>query len=127
MYDAGKIITGLILFLVLFTTPIWVNLASGTSAERPDIKLPVDEKQCVAATEYMKASHMDLIYEWRDQVVREELRAYHSLSGKEYEMSLTKTCLGCHSNKAEFCDRCHNYVAVSPYCWDCHTEPKEGI
>ncbi len=127
MYDAGKIITGLILFLVLFTAPIWVNLASGTSAKRPDIKLPIEEKECVAATAYMKASHMDLIYEWRELVVREELRAYHSPAGKEYEMSLTKTCLSCHSNKAEFCDRCHNYVAVSPYCWDCHTEPKEGL
>jgi hypothetical protein len=40
-------------------------------------------------------------------------------------MSLTGTCLtGCHTNKAEFCDRCHNYAAVSVYCWDCHVDPK---
>ena len=29
-------------------------------------------------------------------------------------MSLTRTCMDCHSNKAEFCDRCHNYLAVRP-------------
>jgi hypothetical protein len=42
-------------------------------------------------------------------------------------MSLSNTCLDCHSNKAEFCDRCHNYASVSPYCWDCHIDnPKEN-
>ena len=38
-------------------------------------------------------------------------------------MSLTNTCLGCHSNKAQFCDQCHNYLEVTPYCWDCHVDP----
>ena len=28
-------------------------------------------------------------------------------------MSLSNTCLDCHSNKAEFCDRCHNYASVT--------------
>jgi len=31
----------------------------------------------------------------------------------------------CHSNKKEFCDKCHNYMAVVPYCWSCHIAPKE--
>jgi len=30
----------------------------------------------------------------------------------------------CHTDKAKFCDRCHNYVGVTPNCWDCHVEPK---
>jgi hypothetical protein len=47
--------------------------------------------------------------------------------GKEFEMSLQKTCMKCHTNKAEFCDKCHNYASVRPYCWDCHIEnPKEA-
>ena len=46
--------------------------------------------------------------------------------GKEFEMSLSNTCIECHDNKAEFCDRCHNYASVRPYCWDCHIDnPKE--
>lgn len=32
---------------------------------------------------------------------------------KEAEHS-TNDCLGCHTNRQEFCDRCHNYVGVDP-------------
>jgi hypothetical protein len=68
---------------------------------------------------------MTLLNEWRDKVVRGEDRIYVSASGKPFNISLSETCMNCHSNKAEFCDRCHDYVDVSPYCWDCHVEPKE--
>jgi hypothetical protein len=30
----------------------------------------------------------------------------------------------CHDNKEEFCDKCHLYAGVTPYCWDCHIDPK---
>ena len=30
-----------------------------------------------------------------------------------------------YTSTNDFCDRCHNYLAVSPYCWDCHVDPKE--
>ena len=45
--------------------------------------------------------------------------------GKQYTMSLINTCMKCHTSKAKFCDRCHNYMAVTPDCWDCHIAPKE--
>jgi hypothetical protein len=127
MYDSGKILLGLIIFVGLFTYPIWYGLASGETANKPNIILPADEniKECVAATEYMRASHMDLLNEWRDLVVREEKRIYRSSSGKEFEMSLSNTCTNCHSNKSEFCDRCHDYLGVTPYCWNCHVEPPQ--
>ena len=38
--------------------------------------------------------------------------------------SLSNNCMECHSNKSQFCDQCHNYVAVVPNCWGCHL-PKE--
>jgi len=34
--------------------------------------------------------------------------------------------MDCHNNKTKFCDQCHNYAGVSPYCWECHIEPKEN-
>ena len=78
------------------------------------------------STEYMKAEHMQLLDVWRDSVVREGQRIYVNPEGKEFNMSLSNTCLDCHSNKAEFCDRCHHYASVRPYCWSCHIEnPKE--
>jgi hypothetical protein len=69
--------------------------------------------------------HMDLLNEWRDDVVRKGKRIYTSPGGKKYNMSLSNTCMECHSNKAEFCDECHQYAGVDPYCWNCHIEPKE--
>ena len=127
MYDATKIVAGLVVFVILVTSPLWYNAASGSSVAAPELKLPTDSTQCVEATEYMRASHMDLLNEWRDEVVRTGERDHVSaLNGKTYDMSLTRTCLDCHANKAEFCDACHTYLAVSPYCWDCHVERKEA-
>ena len=84
------------------------------------------EKNCVLDTEYMRSSHMDLLNTWRDEYVREGLKMHKAPDGKEYIKSLTNTCLKCHQNKSEFCDRCHDYVGVSPYCWDCHVVPEGG-
>ena len=125
MYNSGKIIVGVIIFLGIFTSPIWYDLAFGKPANKPELVLPTGENQqeCVRTAEYMRDNHMDMLNEWRDEVVRNNKRDYVSPGGKHFEMSLTKTCLNCHSNKGEFCDRCHNYAGVTPYCWDCHVEP----
>jgi hypothetical protein len=44
----------------------------------------------------------------------------------EETMSLSDTCLDCHSKKDQFCDACHTYSAVDPYCWTCHVVPEEA-
>ena len=74
-------------------------------------------------TEYMRTMHMDLLNEWREKVVREGER-FTFAAGKKMEMSLSKTCMNCHPNKDQFCDQCHNYLDVKPYCWDCHVDPQ---
>ena len=126
MYDAGKIIIGLVVFIALVSYPIWYDAARGDIPTSADPKIVTTEKECVAPTEYMKANHMDLLNQWRDDVVRRGVRVYTAESGRIFEMSLTHTCMDCHSNKSEFCDECHNYAGVDPYCWDCHIEPEEG-
>ena len=126
MYDGGKILTGLIIGIALFTLPFWFNL--GKAAKIPEPKLtPKAEKAkfCVETKEYMQAEHMALLDKWRDWVVRDGNRIYVGLHGKKYDMSLQNTCMDCHSNKKKFCDECHNYADVIPYCWECHLEPKE--
>ncbi len=125
MYDKGKIIAGLLIFVGLFTSPIWYDLLNGKAAlKQPDLLFPSKENQklCVADSTYMRTNHMVLLNEWRSEVVREGKRTYISNDHKSFDMSLTKTCLNCHSNASEFCDQCHSYVGVSPYCWDCHSE-----
>lgn len=126
--DLRYIITGLVIFLVLTTFPFWYNVGKAASAPQPQLDTPaiqqLPQKQCVESTAYMRANHMKLLEEWRNQVVREGKRIYVASDGKKYYMSLQNTCLQCHSNLAEFCDQCHYYLNVKPDCWTCHIELK---
>ena len=72
----------------------------------------------------MRAEHMYLLNEWRDQALRYENRTYVSSTGKKWTISLLNTCLKCHSNYEEFCDKCHVSNIGDPYCWTCHILPK---
>jgi hypothetical protein len=125
MFDAGKIIAGLVIFLVIVTSPMWWHMAKGTVPHVPDPKIITEVKDCVAPTPYMRSLHMDLLNTWRDDVVRKGDRNHTDPKGKQYDKSLSRTCMSCHSNKADFCDQCHDYAGVTPYCWDCHVEPRE--
>ncbi len=124
MRDRIVIYAGLFLFLVLMTLPFTWNLFAEKRSS-PDLKLPEKEKQCVAPTAYMKSSHMQLLLNWRENKVRRNIRTYTAFDGKKYTVSLTGACMDqCHKDKAEFCDRCHNYAGVQgPYCMDCHIDP----
>lgn len=124
MHDADKIMIGLIIFLCIITLPIWYVMASGKAGYVPEPEIVTGEKQCIESAQYMRDKHMDLLNDWREAVVRQETRTYVASDGQEYNISLTDTCMDCHSNKAEFCDQCHDYVAVEPDCWDCHNPPE---
>lgn len=122
MYNKGTVIAGLAIFVLLVTFPIWFNgLDAG---EQPIIQPPPGgEQACVAPGEVMRATHMQLLNEWRDDVLRNSNRAMVTVAGKEYGKGLQLACMECHSNKAQFCDTCHEYAAVQPTCWDCHLSP----
>ena len=124
MNDRPFIIAGLVVFVAFVTTPIWHGVATKNVAlAAPAIKLPAQEKQCVAPVSYMRASHMQLLDEWRTDVVDAQNRQYVAYNGKVYDKSLTRTCLGCHGSRQEFCDRCHNYNGVAAVnCWECHND-----
>ena len=128
MNDKPVIIAGLVIALVVLTSPIWYALAAGEPGDRPELVLPEGESECVEDVDYMRDHHMDLLEEWRNEVVREgDTEKYRSTSGKEYEKSLTRTCLmQCHVagriGKEDFCGKCHAFAGVHPTCWDCHVE-----
>jgi hypothetical protein len=125
--DKNVIMIGLAIFVLIVLFPFWYN--HGKAAPAPEVvytEKAKAAKECVRDKAYMKSEHMQLLDVWRDTVVRDATRKYINSKGREFEMSLSNTCLDCHSNKAEFCDRCHNYASVKPYCWDCHIDnPKE--
>lgn len=130
MYNGGKILFGIFIFLAAATFPLYSNIGKADVRPEPSIDTPaiqqLSEKKCIEPTEFMRAEHMVLLNEWRDLAVRNNSRVYVAGDGKRYTISLQNTCMRCHSNKTEFCDSCHNYSGVSPYCWDCHLAPKEG-
>ena len=123
MHDAGKIIGGLAVFAGLVTAPAWYAAASGGRGEMPELARPTQGTKCVEPKEVMRVSHMEMLNQWRDAVVRLNQRVYVASDGERYPMSLTGTCLRCHSEPDKFCDRCHAYSGVTPYCWDCHLRP----
>lgn len=124
MHDIGKVIIGIAAFLITVLGPIWYNVLTGRATYVPELKLPPDEKQCVEATPYMRVNHPALLSLWKETVVRTGERVYKADDGKIYTMSLTGTCMKCHSSKGDFCDKCHNYADVQPKCWECHVAPK---
>lgn len=127
MRDRPVILAGLALLLALASWPAWRALAS-TPPRPPDLARPIGATRCVAPTEYMRASHMALLDEWRTRVVRDAVRTYTGADGRVVRMSLSGTCLGsCHADKTTFCDRCHDYAGVKPTCWNCHVVPPPGV
>ena len=134
IYDGKNILIGLVIFIVLVTFPVWFNHGKAAPAPEPKLDTPVISqmvhKQCVLPKGEMITGHMKLLNEWRTQVVRDNMRMYVASDGKTYEMSLQNECMKCHSNKSQFCDKCHDYAGLEhgsdPYCWNCHIAPKEN-
>ena len=124
------IITGLVIFVLAVLSPFWFNIITTTeAAPEPELLGKAKEvNKCVLDKYDMRANHMSLLDEWRDSVVRDADRKYEAGNGQTFNMSLStgeNSCLGCHEDKEKFCDKCHTYASVDPYCWDCHTNPKE--
>jgi hypothetical protein len=143
MYNTNKVLIGIVVFLVALTSPFWLNYVGAKGLDKaPKPELPDKAKmmeeygfyKCVEPVSDMREGHMKLLLNWRNEVVRLDERTYESHgnvdeSGKPlvFDKSLTRTCLKCHSNKKKFCDRCHTYADVKPYCWSCHVVPEGGV
>ena len=140
MYKGGKIIASLIIFVALLSFPFFYNMGKANAGPDVNLNTPalqqLTDKQCVESPEFMRANHMQLLNQWREESVRNGQSVYINSQGKSFEISLQDTCLKCHSTEAEkastsnaspqFCASCHDYSAVKPNCWTCHFEPKEA-
>lgn len=128
--NKNMIVTGLVIFILVILSPFWLNIFTATQAA-PEPELlgnAAQVKKCVLDKYDMRANHPSLLDEWRDSVVRNAQRQYKAENGHMFNMSLStgeNSCLGCHEDKSKFCDQCHTYASVYPYCWECHTNPKE--
>jgi len=132
VFDSGKVFIGIVVFCLLVGFPFLYNRGKAAKVPEAELNTPViqampeEERTCIESREYIRDNHMKLLDEWRDEVVREAKGDYVAPTKKRYTISLQKTCLRCHSNYDSFCDRCHAYTGIKPYCWDCHLDkPKE--
>ncbi|BCS89438.1 sulfate reduction electron transfer complex DsrMKJOP subunit DsrJ [Pseudodesulfovibrio sediminis] len=126
MQNGFPIVAGLVIFIGLLCAPFVMGKVVTHEYKAPEIKMPVGEKECIESKEFMREQHMQLLNQWRDWALRDGKRTYTNHAGKEFTISLQNTCMKCHNNKADFCDKCHTDAGVSPYCWDCHVQP-EGL
>ncbi|MCW5198122.1 cytochrome C [Desulfobulbus sp. F4] len=127
MYDSGKIIPGLAVFVLLITFPIWYNKLVGNVGAAPakDPNLMPEMAQGAAfpngqshpPAEEMRAKHMEVL-----QGIHVTAKGYNAAKDGQKP---TMSCLMCHGgSKEQFCDSCHAYASVkTPDCWACHTKP----
>ncbi len=137
IYNGGPIFIGIVIFLAIALFPFYTNVGKVNAKPEPKTDTPEilkyqqehgGKKECVESKEWMRGEHMQLLNQWRDSVVRDDNRYYKSRTNPNagpFNMSLQNGCMKCHSNKKKFCDECHNYLSVKPYCWDCHIQPVE--
>ena len=129
IYDKGKIFLGLAIFVALVASPFWYNPVFGTGTTAPpEVKLP-KRRAAVRAAEGRDAglAHAGHLRLARDGRARRRRGRTATPTAARRQMSLSNTCLGCHEGKKKFCDTCHEYLAVQPFCWDCHFDPKEQV
>lgn len=141
LYDLKYIALGLLIFFGLIFSFVAPNLGKTVPPPVPNLdtpaiqKLAAKDRKCVMPTEWMRANHMQMLVDWRENVIRSRDAGYPAADdrmfvnpeGKKYLASLSNTCLNCHSNKTQFCDQCHNYVAVVPNCFGCHLTTEQPV
>jgi nitrate reductase gamma subunit len=128
IHDGRKIIIGLLIFLGITTYPFYHNMfnrMTGYVAQKPE--LPKEEKECIEPKEMILVKHKDLLDQWMTSALRNGERTYEAKDRRRYLISLNRTCMRCHRDNTTFCDRCHEYLAVSAHtCWNCHMSPKQA-
>ena len=85
MYNAKYIIPGVLIAVVAFTSPFWLNLG-GKTYVYPEVALPTGEgkDKCIESKEWMRAEHMALLNTWRDEAIREGKREYVATDGRKW-------------------------------------------
>jgi len=111
----GIVVTSIVA-VVLSAPFIYTAVGNGMFAKPPAPKLtmPVNAEQCIAPTDWMRSNHQELLMHERRDAVREGIRTVKNSLGN---------CKSCHTKREEFCDRCHQYTAVKPDCFECHYVP----
>lgn len=122
--------SGILRAVVLILTcglPLYSTLLYSDSAVTPGSKAATMEN-CIAPTTEIRRNHMDHLQHDRIKVVQQGVRSV------KYSLA---ECVDCHAEKddkggyhpinaeGQFCSGCHQYVAVSLTCFQCHSKKPE--
>lgn len=104
--------------MVLMAMPLLSSLGSSAVRAKQDFvpQLPTSAKSCLLDRVTMRYHHMEHLRSLRDQVVRRNDR---SALGPDGSLGM-RSCSGCHTDRAAFCDRCHSQASVQLDCFNCH-------
>ena len=120
---------GLILFVLLFTFPVLMNLGKSVAKTQPPAMLQdqkamqeLADKLGVKNIDEFRERHKQVLAEWKDIVVRDGKRVYVTKDGREIPISLQNL-----ASQPQYCSDCQDYAGIEiPNCWTCHVEPKGG-
>ena len=120
----------LLLSGLLITLPLSLHAADGNLPQVPKAKANATEEHgCVVSVSDMRKNHMEYLLHQRDDTMRRGIRT------KQYSLA---ECIECHvtedssgqvasyGDDKHFCSTCHNYVAVSIDCFQCHNDKPQG-
>ena len=123
----GRSGNGRVLLVLVFVTimllPLGYYVVRGTAValgEKPSeefLETPVTEDdKCLWNMEAgeVRLRHWEQLARIREDVVRFGIRDVKGLN----------ECRECHQSKANFCDKCHHRVGLTPDCFDCHYYPE---
>ena len=115
---------GLILFVVIFTIPVLMNLGKTTVQTQPPDALAMQglaDKLGVKNEQEYREKHMQILSEWKGAVVRDGKRIYVTQDGREIPMSMENL-----ASQSQYCNACHDYAGIEkPKCWTCHVAPDD--
>lgn len=117
--------------LVVAALTLWVGV--GTAQAEGAVPFPMIPKaaagtSCVKDPDVMRRTHMDVLNHQRDDTMRMGVR------GTDTQLQECLTCHAVqdasgttvdHTNSQHFCVTCHEYAAVDPDCWQCHSSVPE--
>ena len=86
IYNSGKVLIGLVIFVGLVTFPFFYNKGRAIAKPEPKLDTPaimqLQDKKCVEPRDFMRAELMRLLNDWRDSAVRDGKRLYVNLRGQ---------------------------------------------
>jgi hypothetical protein len=93
-----------------------VTFAGRSQAAGPFLEPAKRGSSCVFPAATARYEHGKQLRRLRDQVVRDGQRG--ALGGARPQ-GMT-SCRGCHAQRQQFCDRCHERASVGLDCFACH-------